>query len=361
MASYEFFLTSSLEKVFPDLRPKPLRSYTLSGLSNERIAFQLVYFVQDEMAFDTQQEFTVSIEGSPVVPRIRSVELIPSHYPATHVRDRNYLRTAPGLFPDLLVPATSRIRPVAAQYKSLWIDMDLQGAKTGTYTLKIKVIPRFNEGEKVPVSVSGFDWQQDLSLTVIDHKLPEQTILHTEWFHADCIADYYGEQVFSEEYWRILENFITFAAQESKVTLLLTPVFTPPLDTQIGGERTTVQLVGITKTGGEYGFDFANLDRWCGLCKKVGITHLEIAHFFTQWGANATPKIMATVEGKETMLFGWHVPATDPEYRNFLAYFVPSLLEALAKAGYDKEHLRFHISDEPNEEHLESYLAAKNR
>ncbi|NBK21205.1 MAG: hypothetical protein EOM68_04180, partial [Spirochaetia bacterium] len=100
MASYDFFLSSSLEKVFPDARPKPLRSYKFSGMSNERIAFQLVYAVSDEMALDTQQEFVLSIEGSPVVPRIRSVELIPSHYPATHVRDRNYLRTDPGLFPD---------------------------------------------------------------------------------------------------------------------------------------------------------------------------------------------------------------------------------------------------------------------
>jgi len=366
MDSYDFFLTSSLEKVFPDSRPKPLRSYKFSGLSNERIAFQLVYFVSDEMALNAQQEFVFSIEGSPVVPRIRSVVLIPSHYPATHVRDRNYLRTNPGLFPDLLIPATGIIRPVAAQYKSLWVDLDLEGAKAGSYILTVRVIADkditlVNEGTKVSSTASTEDWQQELNLEVIDQRLPEQTLLHTEWFHADCIADYYGEEVFSEEYWRILENFITFAAEESKINLLLTPIFTPPLDTQIGGERTTVQLVDVERTKGKYSFDFEKLNRWCGLCKKVGITHLEIAHFFTQWGAYATPKIMASVDGKETMLFGWHVSATDPEYRNFLTSFVPSLLEALAKAGYGKSNLRFHISDEPNEAHQESYLAAKSQ
>ncbi|MDY0287870.1 MAG: DUF4091 domain-containing protein [Sphaerochaeta sp.] len=364
MASYEFFLTSSLEKVFPDSRPKPLRTHLFSGLSNERLAFQLVYSVSDEIALDTQQEFVFSIEGCPVIPRIRSVELIPSHYPATHVRDRNYLRTDPGLFPDLLVPATGRIRPVANQYKSLWIDLDLEGAKSGSYALTVKVsadkyLTLVNEETKVPSSASRFDWQTALTLEVIDQRLPQQSLLHTEWFHADCIADYYGEEVFSEEYWRILENFMTFAAKESRVNMLLTPIFTPPLDTQIGGERTTVQLVGITRTEGEYSFDFAKLDRWCSICRKVGITHLEIAHFFTQWGAYATPKIMAIVDGVETMLFGWHVRATDLEYRTFLTSFVPSLLEALAQAGYEKQHLRFHISDEPNEAHLDSYLAAK--
>ncbi len=366
MASYEFFLSSSLEKVFPDLRPKPLRSHKISGLSNERLAFQLVYYVSDETSLDTQQEFTFSIDGCPVAPRIRSVELVPSQYPATHVRDRNYLRTSPGLFPDLLVPATGRIRPVAEQYKSLWIDLDLEGVQPGSYALTVQVvadkeITLINEETKVPSSANRFDWKTELTLEVIAQRLPQQTLLHTEWFHADCLADYYKEEVFSEEYWRILENFITFAAKQSKINVLLTPIFTPPLDTQIGGERTTVQLVGVTRNDGVYSFDFTRLDRWCSICKKVGITHLEIAHFFTQWGAYATPKIMANVDGKETKLFGWHVGATDPEYRAFLTSFVPSLLEALAQAGYEKQYLRFHISDEPNEAHLDSYLAAKGQ
>ena len=31
------------------------------------------------------------------------------------------------------------------------------------------------------------------------------------------------------------------------VNLLYTPLFTPPLDTQVGGERTTVQLVDVER------------------------------------------------------------------------------------------------------------------
>ena len=39
--------------------------------------------------------------------------------------------------------------------------------------------------------------------------------------------------------------------------MLLTPVFTPPLDTAIGGERRTVQLVDVhvTENGYTFGFD----------------------------------------------------------------------------------------------------------
>ena len=41
--------------------------------------------------------------------------------------------------------------------------------------------------------------------------------------------------------------------------MLLTPVFTPPLDTAVGGERRTVQLVDVKAEGNQYTFGFANL------------------------------------------------------------------------------------------------------
>ena len=59
--------------------------------------------------------------------------------------------------------------------------------------------------------------------------------------------------------------------------MILTPIFTPPLDTAVGGERRTVQLVGITKTGSEYSFDFTLLERWINLCiASVSYTHLDV-------------------------------------------------------------------------------------
>lgn len=141
--------------------------------------------------------------------------------------------------------------------------------------------------------------------------------------------------------------------------MLLTPVFTPPLDTAVGGERTTVQLVSIARNSDAYSFDFTLLKRWCELCKKAGITHLEIPPFFTQWGAAAAPKIVVTVDSTETKLFGWHTAASDPEYLRFLSAFIPQLLHALHSAGFDKEHLIFHVSDEPNESTMSGYRAAK--
>ncbi|MBR2181057.1 MAG: DUF4091 domain-containing protein, partial [Oscillospiraceae bacterium] len=143
------------------------------------------------------------------------------------------------------------------------------------------------------------------------------------------------------------------------VNMILTPIFTPPLDTEIGSERPTVQLVRIIKNGGKYSFDFSLLDRWVDMCLSCGIKYFEMAHLFTQWGAKATPKIVAQVDGEEKRIFGWDVPSTSEMYRVFLAEFLPALDAYLKKRGI-AENVYFHISDEPSgEETKKNYIKMK--
>lgn len=66
---------------------------------------------------------------------------------------------------------------------------------------------------------------------------------------------------------------------------------------------------------------------------------------------------MALVDGKEERIFGWHTPAVG-EYTRFLQAFLPRLVEKLKEWGI-AEVTYFHISDEPREEHLETFKAAK--
>ena len=145
-------------------------------------------------------------------------------------------------------------------------------------------------------------------LELIGASLPEQELIFTNWFHADCIASVYGVRVFSEKHWELIGKFM-HEAHESGVNMILTPLFTPPLDTGIGAERPTVQLVGVTKTDGGYTFDFSLLDRWISLAEESGITYFEMSHLFTQWGAKAAPKIVASVGGTKKRIFGWDTPS----------------------------------------------------
>ncbi len=374
----EFFLVGSLEKVFPDQRPEEGKEgEKLCILKGETPAIQLVYFRRSGGGYPTVPRFACRVSGFPAQARLREVELVPSAFPCFEQVDDNYLRTEPGMFPDLLKPCPDGwITPRAGQYRALWIDFpDTSGVPAGEYRVEITLMP---ETEGMLGNGQSWRWDEEmkqrvfsltpmeegetkplcLTLEVSEEALPKQSLIHTEWFHSDCVADYYQTEVFGEAHWKALESQIAMAA-EIGINTLLTPVFTPPLDTAVGGERTTVQLVGITQDRDGYHFDFSLLERWCGLCRKYGIEYLEMPHLFTQWGAEATPKILVGVDGKTEKRFGWHVPADSPAYREFLREFLPALQEKLQKLGFDKGHVFFHISDEPSQEQLDSYERAK--
>ena len=136
--------------------------------------------------------------------------------------------------------------------------------------------------------------------------------------------------------------------------MIYTPLFTPPLDTNVGGERTTTQLVDVTVENGEYTFGFEKLRRWVALAKKCGIKYFEMSHLFTQWGAMHAPKIVANVDGKQKKIFGWETDSHGVEYEEFLSSFLAELQKELEALGL-ADCTYFHISDEPELKFLESY------
>lgn len=75
-------------------------------------------------------------------------------------------------------------------------------------------------------------------------ELPAQELTYALFVHGDCIANYYNMEVFSEECWSMFEKFVKISTKYGS-NMLMMPVMTPPFDTQIGGERLTVQLVDI--------------------------------------------------------------------------------------------------------------------
>ena len=232
--------------------------------------------------------------------------------------------------------------------KSLMVEVDTKGeVEAGIYPITFTVTPEIGE-----------ECTATFNLEIIDAELPEQKLKFTQWFYCDCLMQYYGTEAFSEKHWEIIENFAKTAVRYG-INMLLTPVFTPALDTYVGGERATTQLVGIKKNNGVYSFDFSLLGRWVEMCNRIGVKYFEIAHFFTQWGAKAAPKIMATVDGEYKKIFGWETNACGEEYAEFLRAFIPELLAYMKSLDGADKRCWFHISDEPNETQLESYLAAK--
>lgn len=344
---------SSLEKCFWDQPieeiPEKRRFYMFQ---NERLSFQVVY--RTEHPIDRiERHCPITLSGA-LAPyaTVRAVGNILNMYPANNVPyEGELLRTEPGAYPDLLrpLPYGHAVSLPNGQTLALWVDIELpEGFSAGCYDFSLSISSR-----------SAVLGRVDCEITVAGASLPKQKLIHTEWFYTDCIANYYHEKPFSESHWRHIEAFMKTAVRNG-INMILTPVFTPELDTRVNGERLTTQLVDITlDEDGTYRFGFDKLGRFIDLALKLGVAYFEIPHFFTQWGAKAAPKIVVKVKGRRKKLFGWHTPSTSPEYADFLSQFLPSLVGYFKSRGVDRR-CYYHVSDEPSASALEHYAACKN-
>ena len=347
-------LTSSLEKAFVDDRIESFDTLErISVLKGERLSFQLLHTQEGE-----------NLKGMLYVPLIIEGDLSTCltardvcHLPVTRPVNsdphyNNYLRITPGIYPDLLRPMHRGGCAVITRntLNSIWIEINIGvDAKAGLHTLTLKL-----DAEKYGLGII----ENTLEIEVIDAKLPEQTLINTQWFHCDSLASYYNVKVWSKRHFEIIENYMKVAVKNGQ-NMILTPIFTLPLDTAPGGERLTHQLVEVIKTNDEYSFGFKLFDKWIKLCQKVGFKYFEISHLFTQWGAAHAPKIMATQDGEYKKIFGWETDAHGAEYRAFIRSFLKEFIKHIKELGIDKRCF-FHISDEPTLENLDSYAESKS-
>ena len=333
-------ILSSLEKVMLTDSWDAFEEVTcLKAARGERVSFQLI--VENPVDKKRTRAAYVSVR-SKLSKNLKGFEVgyVPGQMPAYNERSTGeYITMAPSLFPDVLYPLKKGGRIITQPYslKTLWFTVD---------------VPTDVEPGKYPVYITlkgqehGAVAKAKVVLDIKPATVAPSDLRYTQWFHCDSIAQYFGVKMQSQKHWKLIERFMATAARTG-VNMILTPLFTPPLDTAIGTYRPTMQLVEVEKDGDRYGFGFEQLERWVSLCHKYGIRYFEMSHLFTQWGACATPKIMAKVDGKEQRIFGWDVPSDSPEYKNFLEQFLPALLAVLEKLDI-KDNCYFHISDEPS-------------
>ncbi|MCR5006307.1 MAG: hypothetical protein K6A77_10430, partial [Clostridiales bacterium] len=236
----DFYSISSLEKVFPDTRPAPL-TVPLSLLQEDQVSFQAALF--PENVYKRRMEFRVHVDAASCLQvSVRKVAPIAVQMPAFDASDGNYLRTAPGLYPDRLAPLyeEDRFYAISNEWSALWIEVKTTAdTPAGRYPITLTLE---HDTETATLLVE---------IEVIGCRLPEQQLKHTEWFHCDGIAQYYHEPVWSERYWALLKGQIEAAARRG-INMLLVPIWTPPLDTRVGHERLTTQLVDIALENDTY-------------------------------------------------------------------------------------------------------------
>ena len=388
----EFRLVSSLEKpgIGPDpekMGPKPL--YALGG---ETISFQLAFreklSAEEIGGWGKDRAVTHFSYGGIVFERADSDQA--AEGPEVRIRrvlpvmcrrscnpdsvDEDYLFYDARMAPDLLRDKKPGEEiPVTGDWQSLWVDVrpgECQAPEDCHIDFVLEEsasgLVLFANVQKRPAAegagaskAAGFfegagEALDSVDIRMVNTVLPKLSIPHTEWFHCDGIVNYYGAEAFSEEFWRIFRNFVSIYVKRGANTIL-TPIITPPLDTEVNGERTTIQLVDVELREGGYILGFDHLERFLDICLEEGIEYFEICHLFTQWGAAAAPKVMAWRDGRQERIFGWDTPSDDPEYLGFLSVLLPALKEYLDRRGL-LERTFFHISDEPdiNSEHYQA-------
>lgn len=339
-------LLSSLAKVFPT-RIVGNASKCGRTLQGQEISFQLAYRLNSARfnCLMCDIEIHSPLGDALQVYQVGNVPSMLAIFP-NHTQDEHYITKEPGLFPDPLFPfEETSVKVLGRTWKSFWFSVKIASdCPAGIYP--VEIIIRNQKYELLSKST--------YRITVEPYALPKQKLLFTQWFHCDCIADVHHVPVFSEAHWNLIEKYMRLAADHGQ-NVILTPVVTPPLDTAVGAERPTVQLVEIEKDGDTYHFDCTRLRRYIDMALRVGMTDFEISHFFTQWGAEHAPKVVARENGRTKKIFGWKTDATSQAYVSFLTQLIPAVIDCFTEAGVARDRLWFHASDEPNLKHLEQY------
>ena len=143
----------------------PLES--LTALGGERVSVQLLYV---EAQKSDRYLAQVQLEGD-LAPfsSVRDVRCVPVDRPVNPDRyDDQYLRTEPGVYPDLLTPLRYGGQVVLSRnrLRSLWVEIEIPRGHWGTHTLRVTL----------SAPEEGFCATASVEIRVLAADLPEQKL-----------------------------------------------------------------------------------------------------------------------------------------------------------------------------------------
>ncbi len=306
-------------------------------LVNESYAFQLYIQSDENLTAKVQVDSALNVNVYREVKKrsLKTLEVMNNDWYRS-AEDEWYLSADDDMYPDLLLRGDT-VDLDSKEPIVLFFEIPAEGKTEGVYSIKISV-----NGQEIA-----------FTLEVLKERLVKTDLILTHWMHFDGICNYYKVEPFSEEFYVYFKRFLKSYVKMGN-TMLLVPVFTPPLDTQVGGERLTTQLVGVKKEGEIYAFDFEDMKKYIRLALDCGIEYFEISHLFTQWGGTACPKIIVEENGEKKKAFGWDCSSLSDEYCSFLRQFLGELVATLKDLGV-KDKTYIHLTDEPSADHIETY------
>lgn len=324
----ELVLSSPCVKIFDESDVVPIACDKC--LKNQSYAFQVL------VKANKSGRYAVSVD-SDLICTVSVVKSLKGDYYYDKGVDDFYVYSVDGYYPELL-QSVERLDMKAGELKVLYVAVSEKEKSSGKHKIKVCV------GDK----------SIDTILDVVDCDAVSSDLKITHWTHLDGICRIYNVEPFSDAFYKIFDKFMTAYVRLGN-TMALVPLFTPPLDTVVGGERLTVQSVKVKKVGLKYVFDLTELGRYIDFCLAHGIKYFELSHLFTQWGGKFCPKIVAEIGDEKRNIFGWKVKSTSLKYKRFLKAFFAELIPFLKEKGVF-ENTVMHLTDEPNGPHIKRYV-----
>ncbi|MBN9644007.1 DUF4091 domain-containing protein [Corynebacterium mendelii] len=351
----EVSITDAFRKIHPTDTVDDQPTVALVGPTGSTVSFQIHFRFPRQQRTPHWPKLDIVLDAEAVDLAAYRVDLVPVRCPIWYPDIYGYQTSEPGLLPDKLValdlsaghPLT--VAPTHVGWNTVWVDVQLPDNRcTGRVHVRLA---EHDTGDTL------IDRTIDCRAVEVEKAEVPTSILR--WIHTDSVADHYGIEVFGRDYWQAVEQHMRAAASIG-TTAVLAPIWSPPLDVEIGSYRTHCQLLGVEKTGDGYSFDFSGVAKWIECSRRAGLTGIEVPHLFSQWGATAAAPIFVdvpalwTAPSTTTPTFGWHTQSNDPEYLDFLKQLLPQLREFL-ESQVDPDRIWWHMSDEPRQENLESF------
>jgi len=248
------------DKIFADTAPEAAGTVVMQAARNEYESGQFGVFstedVQDislSVSCLTHEDGTSRIDAEQI--RLRPIGMI--HITKnTPEAEKIVVRKAPCDIPEVLYEDQT-ISLTAGESKGIWVTVFVPAdAKPGMYQGTITLASE-NVRAEIPVQLEVFAFT-----------LPsERHLWMTNWFNAELIAKVHGVEVWTEEFWTMLEGYFTNMA-EHRQNIVITP-WTP--------DNNFVKAT--IKSDGSWDVDFSRMIRFIELAEKCGAAErIEFSH-----------------------------------------------------------------------------------
>jgi hypothetical protein len=344
--SMQFWLASSLARIYPNSSPGGAEPLELLAARNQKLSFQACF--RNLKTNSVKVSCRIS-DAAGCDARVRRVGFVPmrsldTYLPAGEIDGVGHI---PGLCPDPLYPEeTAHVGPMSngAFWVSLYVPVD---AAPGRRELTVQ-LTRENEYAYTDWT-NPRPWSIELKVNLTVHPLvlqPRKDFPVTQWISADSIWEWYGIEPCSERFWQLVEPYIANMTAHG-VNVAYTPIFNARHEIL----KRPAQLLRVKRTGtDQYAFDFTDARRWVRIALKSGADYIEWTHFFTPAPTSAKhPQRIFERDANHIgpMLWAADISATSATYRTFLEQFIPQFKGFLEEEKVLDRSL-FHCADEPD-------------